>query len=166
MKIFYKQKNEVACLSINLEVSMKKILVINGPNLNILGMREPDIYGKETLESINGEILSKAKQLNLEVDFIQSNHEGVIIDKIQDSMGKADYMIINPGAFTHYSIAIRDAIKGSSIPAIEVHISNIHQREEFRKDSVIAPVCVGQISGLGSRGYLLALDFVSSKLRH
>jgi 3-dehydroquinate dehydratase-2 len=143
---------------------MKKVLIINGPNLNMLGIREPDIYGKETLETINDQILNKAKNMNLDIEFIQSNHEGQIIDKIQESMGKYDYIIINPGAFTHYSIAIRDAIKASSIPSIEVHISNIYQREEFRKNSVIAPVCVGQISGLGSYGYLLALDFVSSKL--
>jgi 3-dehydroquinate dehydratase-2 len=145
-------------------IIMKNVLVINGPNLNILGKREPEIYGAETLEDIISKIEDKAKGLNLIVEFIQSNHEGVIIDKIHESMGKKDYIIINPGAFTHYSYAIRDAIKGAGIPAIEVHISNIHAREEFRKTSVIAPVCLGQISGLGSNGYLLALNFVSDKL--
>lgn len=140
---------------------MKKILVINGPNLNILGKRETEVYGTQTLEEIENQISDRAKKLNVEVECYQSNHEGALIDRIQAAMRKTDFIIINPGAYTHYSLAIRDAIKGCGIPALEVHISNIHAREDFRKASVIAPVCVGQISGLGSRGYLLALEYAA-----
>lgn len=136
---------------------MKKVLVINGPNLNLLGQREKEIYGKETLEDIARKMNAEAMKLNIDLSFIQTNHEGEIIDKIHESKGKIDIIIINPGAYTHYSIAIRDAIKAVEIPAIEIHLSNIHAREEFRSKSVIAPVCVGQISGLGSTGYMLAL---------
>lgn len=137
---------------------MKKVLVINGPNLNLLGTREKDVYGTETLESIAKKVNAEGKKLNAEIAFIQSNHEGEIIDRIHDANGKYDVIIINPGAYTHYSIAIRDAIKGVDIPAIEVHLSNIHSREEFRHKSVIAPVCVGQISGFGGYGYIMALN--------
>ena len=136
---------------------MKKVLVINGPNLNLLGQREKEIYGKETLEDIAIKMNTEAIKLNIDLSFIQTNHEGEIIDKIHESKGKIDIIIINPGAYTHYSIAIRDAIKAVEIPAIEIHLSNIHAREELRSKSVIAPVCVGQISGLGSTGYMLAL---------
>ncbi|HOQ38551.1 MAG TPA: type II 3-dehydroquinate dehydratase [Acetivibrio sp.] len=137
---------------------MKKVLVINGPNLNLLGQREKEIYGAETLEDIARKMNAEAMKLNIDLSFIQTNHEGEIIDKIHESKGKIDTIIINPGAYTHYSIAIRDAIKAVEIPAIEVHLSNIHAREEFRSKSVIAPVCVGQISGFGSIGYILALN--------
>jgi len=136
---------------------MRKVLVINGPNLNLLGTREKNIYGERTLADIENMLKEEADKLRMEVEFFQSNHEGDIIDKIHDARGKFDYIIINPGAYTHYSIAIRDAVKAVEIPTIEVHLSNIHSREEFRQKSVIAPVCVGQISGLGSTGYLLAL---------
>lgn len=136
---------------------MKRILIINGPNLNLLGVREKSVYGNETLESIGVSLIEEAKSLNIQIELLQSNHEGDIIDKIHDSRGKIDALIINPGAFTHYSIAIRDAIKAVEIPAIEVHISNIYAREEFRSKSVIAPVCTGQISGLGANSYSLAL---------
>ena len=136
---------------------MRKVLVINGPNLNLLGTREKNIYGERTLADIENMLKEEADKLRMEVEFFQSNHEGDIIDKIHDARGKFDYIIINPGAYTHYSIAIRDAVKAVEIPTIEVHLSNIHSREEFRQKSVIAPVCVGQISGLGSIGYLLAL---------
>lgn len=136
---------------------MKKILIINGPNLNLLGVREKDVYGKESLQDIAIKVNEKAKDLNVEIDFVQSNHEGEIIDKIQSARGKYDVLIINPAAYTHYSIAIRDAVKAVELPCIEVHLSNIHAREEFRTKSVIAPVCVGQISGFGSNGYILAL---------
>ena len=136
---------------------MKRILVINGPNLNLLGIREKSVYGNETLESISLMMTEEAKNLNIQLNFVQSNHEGEIIDRIHDARGNFDAIIINPGAYTHYSIAIRDAVKAVEIPTIEVHLSNIHAREEFRSKSVIAPVCIGQISGLGSIGYMLAL---------
>jgi len=136
---------------------MRRILVINGPNLNLLGTRERDIYGVETLESIARRMYEEAEKLNMDLDFIQSNHEGEIIDKIHDARGKYDIIIINAGAYTHYSIAIRDAIKAVEIPAIEVHLSNIYNREEFRSKSVLAPVCVGQISGFGGDSYIVAL---------
>ncbi|HHV28591.1 type II 3-dehydroquinate dehydratase [Acetivibrio mesophilus] len=137
---------------------MKKVLVINGPNLNLLGTREKDIYGEETLEDIAIKMNTEAIKLNVDLSFIQTNHEGEIIDKIHEAKGRIDTIIINPGAYTHYSIAIRDAIKAVEIPAIELHLSNIHAREEFRSKSVIAPVCVGQICGFGSLGYILALN--------
>lgn len=137
---------------------MKKILIINGPNLNLLGTREKDVYGNETLQDIARKANVEAERLNLELGFVQSNHEGEIIDKIHDARGKYDVLIINPGAYTHYSIAIRDAVKAVEIPTIEIHLSNIHSREEFRTKSVIAPVCVGQISGFGSNSYILALN--------
>ena len=137
---------------------MKKVLVINGPNLNLLGIREKSIYGGETLEDIMSKVSLEANRLNMEVDFMQSNHEGEIIDKVHAARGVYNVLIINPGAYTHYSIAIRDAIKAVDIPTIEVHLSNIHAREEFRSKSVIAPVCAGQISGLGGNSYIVALS--------
>ncbi len=137
---------------------MKKILIINGPNLNLLGTREKAVYGTETLEDIAGKTSVEAARLNVEVEFIQTNHEGEIIDRIHAARGTADVIIINPGAYTHYSIAIRDAIKAVEIPAIEIHLSNIHAREEFRSHSVIAPVCVGQICGFGSSSYIMGLN--------
>ncbi|MDF2524764.1 MAG: 3-dehydroquinate dehydratase, type [Clostridiales bacterium] len=136
---------------------MKNILVINGPNLNLLGVREKDVYGVETLETIKSKLENEAQKLNVAISFLQSNHEGVIIDTIHAARGKVDVIIINPGALTHYSIAVRDAIKSVEIPTIEVHLSNIHAREEFRSKSVTAPVCVGQICGFGGAGYILAL---------
>jgi 3-dehydroquinate dehydratase II len=136
---------------------MKKVLVLNGPNLNLLGTREKNIYGSETLQDIARNVNEEAQKLDLFVDFMQSNHEGEIIDKIHEAKGKYDVLLINPGAYTHYSIAIRDAIKSVELPAIELHLSNIHAREEFRSNSVIAPVCIGQICGFGSDSYILAL---------
>jgi 3-dehydroquinate dehydratase II len=136
---------------------MISILVINGPNLNLLGTREKDVYGSVTLDEITARLNSEASQLGVRISTLQSNHEGVIIDAIQAARGQQDAIIINPGAFTHYSIAIRDAIKGVEIPTIEVHLSNIHAREPFREKSVIAPVCSGQILGFGPDGYLVAL---------
>ncbi|NLN63893.1 MAG: type II 3-dehydroquinate dehydratase [Clostridiaceae bacterium] len=137
-----------------------KVLVINGANMNLLGKREPEIYGGETLEDLEQTIRREAEKLEweTELEFFQSNHEGEIIDMIHQAMtDKTDAIILNPGAFTHYSYAIRDAIKATGIRTVEVHMSNIHTREEFRKNSVIAPVCVGQISGFGFSGYLAAL---------
>lgn len=134
-----------------------KILVINGPNINMLGIREKDIYGSNDYNSLVEKIKKEASELDCQVDFFQSNIEGEIITSIQKALGVYDGIIINPAAYTHYSIGILDALKSVNIPAIEVHISNIHQREDFRKKSVTAEGCIGQISGLGFEGYTLAL---------
>jgi 3-dehydroquinate dehydratase-2 len=133
-----------------------KILVLHGPNLNLLGRREPDIYGSMTLDDINSKLLDKADSLGVALDIHQSNHEGQLIDYIQQT--DADGLLINPGGFTHTSVAIRDAISGVGRPAVECHLSNIHAREAFRKQSYIAPVCIGQVSGFGWRSYLLGLE--------
>lgn len=138
---------------------MKRIAVINGPNLNFTGIREKEVYGGRTLNDINESIMDRARSMDIEVSFFQSNTEGAIIDYIQQCYHEhIDAIIINPGAFTHYSYALRDAIASVSIPTVEVHLSNIHSREEFRHTSVIAPVCIGQIAGFGSMGYMLALE--------
>jgi 3-dehydroquinate dehydratase-2 len=139
----------------------KQIIVINGPNLNLLGTRETDVYGTVTLAEIACMVNREAEELGLDVDFVQTNHEGEIIDKLHEARGKYDLVILNPGAYTHYSIAIRDAVKAIGLPCIEVHLSNIHAREEFRSRSVIAPVCAGQISGFGPNSYLTALRAAS-----
>ncbi len=136
----------------------KRIAVINGPNLNLLGSRETDIYGTETLEDIGKRLLIVAQSIDVDLHFIQSNHEGDIIDELHSLRLDVHGIIINPGAFTHYSIAIRDAVAAIQIPTIEVHLSNIYSREAFRQHSVIAPVTIGQITGLGSIGYVLALQ--------
>jgi 3-dehydroquinate dehydratase-2 len=136
---------------------MTKVLVIHGPNLNLLGRREVDVYGSLTLDEINKMIEAEAVDCGLELEYFQSNHEGELVDKIQEAVGKFDCIIINPAAYTHYSIAIRDAIAAVRIPTIEVHLSNIHGREEFRHKSVTAPVAVGQIAGFGAQSYLLAI---------
>lgn len=141
------------------------IAVINGPNINFLGIREPGIYGASSLEDINAQISKAAHEefANLTVNFFQSNCEGALIDHIQQCYhNKVDGLVINPGAFTHYSYAIRDAIASVGIPCIEVHLSNIHKREEFRHKSVTAPVCLGQISGLGPMGYILAIKALTT----
>lgn len=143
---------------------MNKYLIINGPNLNMLGIREPDIYGRESYDDLLAKIRQEADRLGVEVECFQSNSEGGIIDKIQSAYGKIDGIVINPGAYTHYSYAIHDAVKAVGIPTIEVHISDIHTREEFRRTSVIAPACKKQISGLGFDGYIVALeDLVNAK---
>lgn len=143
---------------------MSRVLVIHGPNLNLLGTREPKIYGKMTMQDINDNLRAQAEEANIGIDFFQSNHEGAIIDELHNARGKYDYIILNAGAFTHYSIAIRDAIAGIEIPTIEVHLSNVHQREEFRHHSVISPVVVGQICGFGLNSYKAALYIAINKL--
>jgi 3-dehydroquinate dehydratase-2 len=135
-----------------------KVSLIHGPNLNMVGLREPEFYGRDSFDDINRKIKLRAQQMDMEVRIMQSNHEGEIIDAIQEARSWADAIVINPGAFTHYSYAIRDAITAVRMPTIEVHLSNVHSREEFRRNSVIAPVASGQIVGLGVYGYLLALD--------
>lgn len=139
---------------------MKKILVLLGPNLNMVGVRERDIYGTESASDINAQIILKAKEKGLECEIYQSNWEGALIDKIQESVGNFDGIILNVGALAHYSIALRDAIASVTVPCVEVHMSNIYAREEYRRKSVIAEVCAGQISGFGKNGYFLAMDAI------
>lgn len=137
---------------------MTKILVLNGPNLQLLGTRKREVYGSTTLEEIRQNLNNVASALGVELDFYQSNHEGDLVDRIGSAKKEGvDGIVINPAAYTHTSIAIRDAIEGVSIPAVEIHLSNIHAREEFRQKSMTAPVCIGQIAGLGPDGYEWAL---------
>lgn len=142
-------------------IIVRKILVINGPNINMLGIREKNIYGRQDYKSLCEYLRAVAFQLGIEIELYQSNYEGDIVTVIHQAYGKFDGIVINPAAFTHYSIAILDALKAVNIPTIEVHISNIHQREEFRHKSVTAPACVGQICGLGFKGYALALEYLA-----
>ncbi len=134
-----------------------KILIMNGPNLNLLGGREPGIYGTETLQSINEGLCAEAEKLGISVDFFQSNHEGALIDRLHEARLDCAAVVLNAGAYTHYSYALRDAIAAVRIPVVEVHLTNVHSREEFREKSVIAPVCAGQISGFGAYSYTLGL---------
>ncbi len=140
-----------------------KILIINGPNLNLLGSRKPDVYGHKSLEAVNAFIKGYFKRVELE--FFQSNHEGALIDKIQQAAHEAEGVVINPGAYTHYSYAIRDAIEAVAIPVAEVHISNVHGREDFRSTSVISDVCSGTISGFGIYGYVLAVQALAHQIK-
>ncbi len=142
-----------------------RVLVLNGPNLNLLGRRRPEIYGTLTLRDIEERLAQRAAQLGVEVACFQTNHEGELVDLVQREGERSDAIIINPGAFTHYSYAIRDALEAVGRPVVEVHLSNIHAREPFRRRSVVAEVALGQVSGLGWRGYLLALEALVEMLR-
>ncbi len=142
-----------------------KILLINGPNLHLLGQREPDVYGAVTLADIEAQVSEAAAALGVELDTFQSNEEGALVTKIGESGGVYDGLVINPAAYTHTSVALRDAIKACGVPCVEVHLSNTHAREEFRQRSLTAPVCVGQIMGFGGKGYILALEGLVEKLR-
>ncbi|OGV60184.1 MAG: type II 3-dehydroquinate dehydratase [Lentisphaerae bacterium RIFOXYA12_FULL_48_11] len=142
-----------------------KILVINGPNLNLLGKREPDVYGSKSLDDIMAEVKKRGKAMGLRVECFQSNEEGVLVTRIGECMGKYDGIIINPAAYTHTSVALRDAILACRVPCVEVHLSNIYSREEFRHKSLTAAACIGQISGFGGMSYMLALEGLASTLQ-
>ncbi|MEE2679204.1 MAG: type II 3-dehydroquinate dehydratase [Myxococcota bacterium] len=135
-----------------------RILVLHGPNLNQLGTREPDVYGTTTLEQINADLAAAAKDLGVEVEFFQSNHEGALIDRVQEAAAAVGGMVVNPGGFTHTSVALRDALAGAAVPVVEVHISNVFAREEFRHESLVSGIALGVISGLGPHGYRLGLE--------
>jgi 3-dehydroquinate dehydratase-2 len=143
---------------------MPKIIVIHGPNLNLLGRREPHLYGTETLADIDERIRARGRDLGLNVETFQSNHEGAIVDKIHQALDASQGMVINPAALTHTSVAIRDALSMLAIPVIEVHLSNIFKREKFRHRSMVTPVVTGQIAGLGAKGYLLAVEALAAMI--
>ena len=149
---------------------LMKILILNGPNLNLLGQRETDVYGRVTLAEIEAKVRERAKKLGANIDFRQSNLEGQLVGWIQEAKGKFDVIVLNAAAYTHTSIALRDAIAAVGIPTIEIHLSNIHAREDFRQKSLIAPVCCGQITGFGQNSYLLAVEasvnVIGRKKRH
>ncbi len=141
------------------------ILVLHGPNLNLLGKREPDVYGHTTLDDVQRDLEALAVQLDVQVQHFQSNGEGALIDRIHDAMGKVDGIVFNPGGYTHTSVALRDALAGTAIPFVEVHLSNVHAREAFRHVSLLAPVAVGQVAGFGAASYLLGLRAITQWLR-
>jgi len=142
-----------------------RILVVHGPNLNLLGKREPEIYGTQTLADIDADLAALAKDLGVEVESVQSNHEGELIDRIQEAMGHADGILINPGGFTHSSIALRDALVATDLPVVEIHLSNVYARESFRQLSYVSPIAVGVISGLGAQGYQFGLEALVKRLK-
>ena len=142
-----------------------RILILNGPNINLTGTRQPDVYGKTSLDDINDSIIESAESLGIDVDFFQTNHEGTIVDKLQEADFVYDGVILNAGAFSHYSVAILDAVYAVHIPVIEVHMSNIYAREEFRRTSVISPACRGTITGFGAFSYHLALAAMTEELK-
>ena len=147
-------------------VNVKRILVLNGPNLNLLGTREPEIYGRLTLDNINELLRIRAAEAGVDtIDFLQSNFEGELVEAIQKARGRYDFILLNAGALTHYSIALRDAISAVPVPVIEIHLSNIHRREEFLHMSVIAPVVMGQVCGFGIDSYIAALDIAIRKIQ-
>ena len=160
------RKGQINLSSLTEGVNTKRILVLHGPNLNLLGSREPEIYGKTTLNDINEILKHKAKELNVdEIDFLQSNFEGELVGAIQKARGRYDFILLNAGALTHYSIALRDAISAIPVPVIEIHMSNVFQREEFRHKSVISPVVIGQIIGFGVDSYVAALEIAVRKIQ-
>ncbi len=144
---------------------MMKIRIINGPNLNLLGKRETGIYGNQTLEAIMQAAVEHGRKAGIEVEWVQHNDEGAIVTAIQESRGKVDGLVLNPAAYTHTSVAIRDALQAVAIPCVEVHLSNIHAREGFRQTSLTAPACIGQISGFGAASYRLGIDALAGQMK-